>query len=314
MAFLSWRWIFLVAIPVCLLIILSGYFFISKDERDITTQKTCDQIGILLTCGFLVTFQLLLTEIGKYGLTSFTLAMFGMGLLIFYGWYKRESNTPYPLINLNYFKNKTFLAANLIQLAFQSSHFGSFFLIGLYLQIGLGFSAIHTGIILGMQAIGAILTSRLSVYFYKKYSAYIPVSIGFIGVAFFSYAILFFIRSNTEFMLFIGMSILLLRGIFSGLCGAPIQTLSVISFEKSEMADVSAIFNTSRQIAISFGIAVSSLLISYGAKVTNSSLTNFHQPYTIVHATFQYAFWLIPIMCMFGLLVTFISREKQVFF
>ncbi|MBY0545173.1 MAG: DHA2 family efflux MFS transporter permease subunit [Gammaproteobacteria bacterium] len=304
MTFWSWHWIFLVAIPVCLLIILSAYYYIEMDIPDKSLRKPCDQLGVILTSGFLIAIQLFLSEVGRTGLTMNVLMIFGLACSLFYFWYKHEVKTPYPLIKLSYFKNKMFISANLLQLVFQASHFGSFFLIGLYLQVGVGFSAIHTGLIIGMQAVGALCTGRLSAYLYQKYGAYMPVVMGLLGIGLFSYGILFFVRSNSDAMLFTGMGILFLRGISSGLCGVPIQTLGVISFKKHEMADINAIFNTCRQISISLGIALSSLLIGYGAKIENSNLTNYHQPYTIVQGTFQYAFILIPIFCISGILVS----------
>ncbi|WP_032138748.1 MFS transporter [Rickettsia tamurae] len=98
---------------------------------------------------------------------------------------------------------------------------------------------------------------------------------------------------NLDIMLF------LIRGIFSGLCGSPIQTLSVIDFPKEEIGQASSIFNACRQVAINFGVALSSILL----KINNIvSLENITQKQ--VFNVFIWGFWAIPVIAIIGILIT----------
>lgn len=67
---------------------------------------------------------------------------------------------------------------------------------------------------------------------------------------------------NNSNMLIFGIILFFIRGIFSGLCGTPIQTISVINFNNKEISTINVVFNTCRQVSISFGVVISSLLIS----------------------------------------------------
>lgn len=312
MTTINWHWIFLLAVPVCIFIYISAIVVIPNEPRPITERPPLDIFGVVLICGLFIILQLFFSYSGKYGLTFYSPMILLLIALLAYIGYRYESWHKNPLINLNYFKNRTFVTANLIQLAFQACHFGSFFLIGLYLQVGLGFSAINTGLILGMQAIGAIVMNRPAVYFYKKHGPRLQIIIGLSGIAVLSYAILFLIRDNTTPALYSGLLILFLRGLFSGVCGTPIQTLSVISFQKSEMGHVNALFNMCRQMAISFGIAISAVLISMGAKLNHDSLAGALQPYTTTYSTFHYAFMLIPVFCLLGIITMLLYKPHSI--
>ena len=126
---------------------------------------------------------------------------------------------------------------------------------------------------MGMQAIGAIVTSRYSVRLFNTKSERFPLIIGLLGVAIASPLVL--LINNTGMIAF-GMFLFLIRGFFSGLCGTPIQTLSVISFKKDNMISVNSVFSISRQLSISMGVAISSILISLGYQ--HQDIYNFYAP------------------------------------
>ena len=175
-------------------------------------------------------------------------------------------------------------------------HFGSIFLIGMYLQVGVGMSAMISGVIMGSQAVGAMMTSRLSVRLFNLYGAGFPTRIGFIGILVFTAAILSITVADN---ILIGMVILFMRGIFSGLCGTPIQAASIIGFDHKDVGRASALFNASRQVAISLGVAVSAVFITYGFKryglpvVTNGTV--------VALSVFYPAFGVQAILAVMGL-------------
>ena len=198
------------------------------------------------------------------------------------------------------FKNKTFIKANLIQLCFQVVHLGAIFLIGMYLQVGIGMSAIMAGLIMGMQAFGAMAVSRYSMTLFKRYNnVKQPVTWGLIGLAILSPAILLI---NQPTMIIFSLILFFIRGLFSGLCGAPIQILSVMNFAKQELGQVNSIFNMGRQVSISLGIALFSMLIAFGLKVNHintQSISNYHLAFHV----FIWGFIILSIISLIGIYV-----------
>lgn len=91
-----------------------------------------------------------------------------------------------------------------------------------------------------------------------------------------------------------GLILLFLRGLCSGLCGTPIQTLSVIDFPKTEIAAVSAVFNACRQIAISLGTALSALLLAWTIR-SNGLLSSNH---------YAFAFFALSFIALVGIVIT----------
>jgi predicted MFS family arabinose efflux permease len=191
---------------------------------------------------------------------------YGAGLLLLVGsllallLFNVEKKQKIPLINFNYFKNDIFLKANLIQLFFQMSHFGSFFIIGLFLQIGLGFSPEKTGLIIAMQALGAMFVIMPSKRFFYRLGPVRPMSLGLIGIAIVTPFIL--LISSIDQMIFACL-ILFCRGLFSGWVGTPLYTMSVLhpSIEKKEVGRLTGLFNITRQLSISLGICMSAIFI-----------------------------------------------------
>jgi EmrB/QacA subfamily drug resistance transporter len=287
--FFTWQWVFLFAVPICFIAVFLSCLILKEQISEKVVPL--DWVGFLLSSSAFILMLTFISALGKQGITFQTLGFLG------YYFLQYEKNIEHPLIDIRFFNNTLFSQANLIQLAFQICHFGSIFLVGMYLQVGIGMSALAAGIIMGMQALGAICTSRFSVKLFHRTGPSFPIIVGFLGIAVFTLCILFIKQAN---MIFWGATILFMRGLFSGLCGTPIQTLSVVGFNKTDVGPASAIFNAGRQISISLGIALSSLLISYGFKLHGSE------------NGFYYAFLLIPVVAAFGILMSLRVNNQKV--
>ncbi len=295
--YFGWKWVFLFAVPICFIAIILSIIILKEQKNE---EKTpLDWLGFLLSSCALILMLYFISSLGKnesyFQITAILIA----AIFSSYLFLRHEKNSTFPLIDIKFFKNELFRQVNLIQLAFQICHFGSIFLIGMYLQVGVGMSAMVAGLIMGMQAIGAICTSRYSVKLFHQFGPSLPIIIGFIGVAIITPCILLI---NTPKMILIGGVILFIRGLFSGLCGTPIQTASIIGFKKEDVGRASAVFNAGRQISISFGIALTSLLITFGFKL--NGLDVLQQTSQPSKAVFYYAFMLIPLVSFLGILMT----------
>ncbi|MES2204045.1 MAG: DHA2 family efflux MFS transporter permease subunit [Pseudomonadota bacterium] len=294
----GWRFVFLFSGPICLfLAILSAYLL---EEEPYKRQSSFDWFGFVLGEMILMDIFYGLFLLGKNGFSATAIIT---GLIcppLIWLFIKIEQQTTHPFIDLSFFKNKTFYRANLIQICFQICHFGAIFIIGLFLQAGIGFSATLAGLMMGMQAVGAMMTSRFSVKLFNQYGGKLPIIIGFLGIAVTTPLILLIDKSS---MLYYGILLFLVRGFFSGLCGTPIQTLSVIGFEKQDIGSINSIFNICRQAAISLGVAVSSILVAIGlhfTKLTGTDNIQLNEAFSV----FSYGFFIIPIIALAGIFIT----------
>lgn len=290
----SWRWVFFFSGPICLCIALISAVYIK--EIPYMQRKPLDLYGFLLSAAMLIIVFYAFSLLGKDQITlAMSLLAFVLAPLLL-AFIRVESRSQYPLINLDFFRNKTFVKANMIQLCFQTCHFGAIFLVGLFLQIGEGFSATMAGLVMGMQALGAMAVSRYSVKLFNQYGAQLPIGLGLLGVAVLTPMILWIHQGVLVFALLL----FFVRGLASGLCGTPIQTLSVIGFSKEDLPSVNTVFSACRQVSVSFGVALSSVLIGLSLRAMG-----LHHDLSVLQSSlrsaFVPAFWALPVVALIGI-------------
>ena len=255
--YFSYKAIFYINLPICLAISILAFFVISENHK--FDKKSFDFKGFFVS-GIL--YAVFFTGVSFISQNKFTTALQCLVVAAILGfWFvKIEHKSRHPIWDFKYLKLKLFRQAMLIQLFFQMSHFGSFFIIGLYLQLGLGFSPQNTGIILAMQAIGAIIVTVPSKHLFYKIGPRLIIGFGMLGIAIIT-PLIMLVSSNNQLPL--ACTIMLARGLCSGWVGTPLHTISMLDsgVEKIDLGRIGSLFNIARQLSISLGICVSSLLI-----------------------------------------------------
>ncbi len=295
----GWQMVFLFSGPIGLSLAAIAIYVLKSDESK--SMKPLDWVGFLLFSTLLLNLFYTLSLVGHTGMMWVILAgMLGVGVLV-YLFVLCERSSANPLIELHYFSNELFVKSNLIQLCFQICHFGAIYIVGMYLQVGVGMIASMAGLVMGMQAVGAICISRYSVKLFNLYGAKLPITIGLVGVALLSPLVLFIRNAD---MLEFSLLLFFVRGIFSGLCGTPIQTLSVIGFDKDDIAAANTVFNASRQVSISLGMAISSGLMVIGFNFAHLSHNTYVVHQSALLQVFGLGFLVIPIVALIGVGIT----------
>jgi DHA2 family multidrug resistance protein len=151
--------------------------------------------------------------------------------------------------------------------------FGSTFLLPIYLQNSLGYTALQAGSVflpVGIiQGIVAPISGRIS----DKLNPKIPL---FVGVVLFAYS--FYLNSNLSWLteLKFIMASLYLRGFAMGLMFTALTTVSLSEISREKMAQASAITNSIRQLGGSLGVAILATLlttrVSYHAQVFGGAI------------------------------------------
>jgi EmrB/QacA subfamily drug resistance transporter len=259
----GWRSVFFFSVPLCAVVawMISRLPSEGKTKSPEGPQESFDVKGFVTGGSFLLIlfFSLSRASLNGIDVQVMTGLLLAVGLL--WTFTQVEKKAAHPLVSLSLFDYPLFVRVNWIQAAFQVCHFGSFLFLGIYLQTAAQLSASQAGLILGMQALGAMAVSRYSVYLFHHKGPGYPIGLGLLGIACLTPCVLF-IRGPGD--LSVGIGLFFLRGLFSGLCGAPIQALSVMGFPQRLLGQATALFNISRQVSISFGVVVASLLLSTG--------------------------------------------------
>lgn len=264
----SWTLIFDVNVPVGIFALFST--IIIQREFVHPNARKFDFIGFFSVTIFLPVLLYALTE-GNSASNSagwsapYILVCFAISAIGFIVFVTRELTTDSPLLNLKLLADRNFGLANLFMLVFGLGMFGSTFLLPLFLQNSLGYTALQSGAVFLPIGIIQGAISPLVGIFSDKTNPKIPLMIG-IGLL----AASFFINYNLSFMSehsFIMFS-LYLRGLGMGMIFTPLSALSLMTISREQMAQASSITNTVRQIGGSLGVAILSTLLT--------SRTNFH--------------------------------------
>jgi EmrB/QacA subfamily drug resistance transporter len=168
---LSWSWIFFVNVPVgALVLVLSPVLL--RESRAALDHRHFDVAGaaaitaglMLLVYGITRATERGWSEASSVGLLIASAALVAAFFVI-------EHRSPAPLLPLRLFRVRTLSAANLTMLTIGAFSFSQFFLLSLYMQDVLGYSAVTSGVaFIGITAViavsstfGQALTTRLGV-------------------------------------------------------------------------------------------------------------------------------------------------------
>jgi EmrB/QacA subfamily drug resistance transporter len=170
--FASWRWLFLINLPVGALAIVLAIFFLPNDREE-TRRRDLDLVGFALLSPGLALFLYGSEHIGER-IGQITVALSIVLLAMFFTVAIRKGDR--ALIDLQLFKGKTFAAATVTQFVSNGISFAGQMLIPIYLIRACGRSPSATGWLLAPLGVGMIcsypwmgaLTQRLGI---RKVSA-----------------------------------------------------------------------------------------------------------------------------------------------
>ena len=164
-----------------------------------------------------------------------------------------------PLIDLRLLSNYNFGMGNMVMLIFSMGMFGSTFLLPLYLQNSMGYTAVQAGSVFLPVGILQGFISPISGKISDKFSPRAPMVIGVILLA-----ISFLLNSQLSYLTehpFV-MTSLYLRGLGMGMIFTPLSSLSLLTIPREKMAQASGITNTVRQLGGSLGVAIFTTMLT----------------------------------------------------
>jgi DHA2 family multidrug resistance protein len=291
---INWNAIFDVNVPVGIF----AMFVTLVIQREYRTEiaRSFDFVGFLSMSVFLAFLLLALSDGNAAwntgGWTSpFILSCFALsaiGLVVFL---VTEFSIKHPMIELGLLKNFNFAVTNAILFIFGLGMFGSTFLLPLYLQNALSYTALQSGMMFLPVGILQAFMSPLSGIVSDKVSPKIPavLGIGLLGISLYLNGFLTLDSEYNQIML-----PLILRGFAMGLLFTPLSTLALSEIPREKMAQASGLFNVIRQIGGSFGVAIMGTMLTrrvifhsavYGQAVNQYDPTFQH----LLHSVQQFA-------------------------
>ncbi|HED06104.1 MAG TPA: DHA2 family efflux MFS transporter permease subunit [Ignavibacteria bacterium] len=281
----SWHAIFVINVPIGIIAIAATLIIQREYETD--KSRPFDLLGFISMTLFLVFLLLALSDGNAAwntgGWTSgFILTCFFISFISLVIFLATEFSIKNPIVDLRILKNRNFGMANIMLFIFGLAFFGNAFLLPIYLQNSLGYTALQAGLVFFPIGIIQAVMSPVAGWMTDKLNPKIPISIGII-LTFFSMYLYKDLSLYTEYGQI--MLPLVIRGFGLGFMFIPLSTIAINDISKEKMAQATGLFNTIRQVGGSFGVAILGSLLTQRvifhtamySEAVNTSSTAFQQ-------------------------------------
>jgi DHA2 family multidrug resistance protein len=267
----SWPWIFYINLPLGLLAGFLCWQYVPEPSAKVQRRDGIDWLGIFFLALGIGCLQIMLERgqskdwfASKEIVAEAVLAAFG---LVSFVW--RELLAEHPMVDIRILKNRQMAVGVTFAMVLGFALYASVFVLPVFLQGLLRYSAFDTGMVMFPGAIASAFTMAIVGKMMGKMDARKLVVAG----------VLLYLVSmiqHSHFTLEIGLHDTLLpivlRGIGMGLVFVPLTGLTVADLKPQQMAQGTGLFNLSRQLGGSLGIAAAASLVTHFTEKARSGL------------------------------------------
>jgi EmrB/QacA subfamily drug resistance transporter len=156
-----WGSVFLVNVPVVIFALIAGRLIV-PNSKDASAPRL-DPVGAVLSIVGLISLVFGIIEAPSHGWTDpLILTTFGIAVIALTTFIAWERRSDHPMLNLEFFKDPRFTAANISVTLVFFALFGSLFFLTQYLQFVLGYSALQAGYRVAPIALVLIVVSPIT--------------------------------------------------------------------------------------------------------------------------------------------------------
>jgi EmrB/QacA subfamily drug resistance transporter len=306
----SWSWIFFINVPVGLLVLGLSPVLLRESRADLD-HRHFDSAGAASITGGLMVLVYAMTRATQHGwATAETIGLLVAAAVLIVGFVVIELRSKAPLLPMRIFRLRSLTAANVSGLLLGGAIFAQFFLLTLYMQQVLHYSAIKTGIayialtltIIAFSGVAQALVTRLGVR--RVLTTGMLVS----AVGLVLYAQLP-VDGHYFWDLFPAF---LLSGIGLALAFVPMSIGALTGVTSADSGVASGLINTSQQIGGAIGVAVATTIATTltANYVDVHPGTNALSGGALTHG-FQGAFYVLAGIAVFGAVVAAVFTESH---
>jgi EmrB/QacA subfamily drug resistance transporter len=303
--YLGWEWIFFVNVPVGVIALSLAPRFVRESRSD--RESSPDIAGAVTVTAGLALLVYGVSNAPSHGWTSgWTISRIAVAAVLLIAFIVIESRARFPLMPFRIFRVRTVAGANVAGLLLGAVVFANFFLLTLYVQNVLGWSALKTGLTFVATAGTAILWAGLAQALVTRIGAKQVMALGFVAMI----AGLLWYTQIPVHASYAGDLLpgYLLIGFALPFSFIPVSIAALAGVEQHEAGLASGLINTAQQIGGAIGVAVtSSVLITHSTHLQKTG-TPFPQAFT---SGAQWAFWVAVGIAVAGLVATLVLVRRD---
>lgn len=259
----DWRMIFLVNIPVGVLAVVAA--FVELPDSKAPDAVKLDLPGALLVGAGLFLLVYPLTEGREKGWPLYLYVMLAASvplLVAFVALQRRKTRQDSgPLLLMTLFSNKSFRGGLVLSLVFFAGIPAFFFTFSLYLQVGLGYSPLRSGLTTLPFAFGSAIASARSDGIAKRIGRdVLAVGAGLLALSMVG-LIAVLHASGTDLHAYNVGPVLFVSGLGLGCFIAPLTNLVLAGISGREAGSASGVLSTTQQIGGAIGVALIGLVL-----------------------------------------------------
>ncbi|MCW5588094.1 MAG: MFS transporter [Legionellales bacterium] len=256
LAWLGWRWIFYINIPIALLALL----IIARTTRYhkfTRSHAKFDGIGSIILGAAVVFLVVSLSKVHYFTFSAWNLSILLLSILLILIFIFWEKGRAFPIIPLSLFKQRSYLGVIIGIFLEQYAFSALIVMLALYLQKVQGYSALEAGIIfLGVSLVFGFIAA-FGGYWVDKRGVRFPAAIGFVTL---SLGLLLFVLLTNKAPLSMLIFILLIIGIGMGVAFAAIRAGLVKSLDKEKIGIGSSLFLLCSLVGNTLGVIFTTII------------------------------------------------------
>jgi EmrB/QacA subfamily drug resistance transporter len=304
--YLGWEWIFYVNVPVGVIAFALTPRLVR--ESRVERESTPDIAGAVTVTGGIAMLVYAVSNAPNHGWgTSWTLSRLAIAIVLLVAFVVIETRVKDPLMPFSIFRHRTVTGANVSALLLGGVTFSNFFILTLYVQNVLQYSALKTGITFVATAGSAVLFAGLAQALVTKVGAKPVMIVGFVAL---TAGMIWY----TQIPVHASFASDLLPGyLFVGFglpfTFIPVSIAALAGIEPNEAGLASGLLNTTQQVGGAVGVAVASSVLLTHSNTLLKQHTPFPQAFT---SGAQWAFWVmvgIGIACIVAT-VALVRRDE----
>jgi EmrB/QacA subfamily drug resistance transporter len=304
--YLSWEWIFLVNVPVGAAIIVLAMWLISESRIEGGERRIDPLAAVLVTAG-LVSFVYAMSEAPDAGWASGqTLLFTAAAIVLVAAFFLLERRHESPLVPFWIFRMRPVTVANAVGALLGGAIFGGFFLLTLYMQRVLGYSALEAGVAFLATAGTTIPAAALSQGLVTRIGVKPVMATGLVLMTF-SYTWYTQLPVDGTFWthLFIPY---LASGFGLAFVFIPLS-LAALTVVEDRIAGISSgLLNTSQQIGGALGVAI---MATIATTHSETLLEEGKSEAEALTSGFNWAFWVAAGFMLLGAAITLVVLRNR---
>jgi EmrB/QacA subfamily drug resistance transporter len=306
---LNWSWIFFINVPAGALVLAVSPWLLAESRADLA-HRHFDFAGAASITGGLMVLVYGMTRATQHGwATPETISLLVASAVLMLGFVAIEARSQAPLLPLRIFRLRTLTGSNVSGLLMGTAIFSMFFLLTLYMQQVLHYSALKTGV--------AYISLTLTIIAFSAAAQALVTRIGIrrvlpVGLALSAAALLLFARLPVDGHYWPDLlPAFLLSGLGLALAFVPMSIGGLTGVRQADAGIASGLINTTQQIGGAIGVAV---VTTVATTFTNHYVRDHPGASALGGAAlthgFQVAFYVLAGLAVLGAIVSALLVES----